>query len=376
MEITKDKSLKNIYFICSLTQKTKTSMQGALSSKGDLMGGIFDRWINTIPESVIFNEYIKPKLNQCKNSDIELIQDFYLYDPKEVGIAPDVLGIKINNKEIPFCIYGKIGNEIRWHQNKNYPQIEVKTLKMSQKMLTLRDQHYSGKYLIFAESTFNIDYLLPFFDKNLFNQNVFDELKMNNETFLEGNYNDYITQINKINLGNDKIGDVNVLVITKAEDFINKSIMCMPGESVQYINNNISEKDFTRIPQTNVDIPLSNYLICRFDNVYSFNEKWYDDFVKRQNIKTLDVKVDNLNSIKIIKINKSSIYIKVTGEATINNFKLKDDVYKIDFAILERSASSPKEYFLQKNICDVLNNNETNLISELNKVIKDNTNGN
>ncbi len=35
-------------------------------------------------------------------------------------------------------------------------------------MLTLRDQHYSGKYLIFAESTFNIDYLLPFFDENLF----------------------------------------------------------------------------------------------------------------------------------------------------------------------------------------------------------------
>jgi len=177
MEITKDKSLKNVYFICSLTQKTKTSMQGALSSKGDLMGGIFDRWINTIPESVIFNEYIKPKLSQYKNSDIELIQDFYLYDPKEVGIAPDVLGIKINNKEIPFCVYGEIGNEIRWHQNKNYPQIEVKTLKMSQKMLTLRDQHYSGKYLIFAESAFNIDYLLPFFDENLFNQNVFFELK-------------------------------------------------------------------------------------------------------------------------------------------------------------------------------------------------------
>lgn len=376
MEITKDKSLKNIYFICSLTQKTKTSMQGALSSKGDLMGGIFDRWINTIPESIIFNEYIKPKLNQYKNSDIELVQDFYLYDPKEVGIASDVLGIKINNKEIPFCVYGEIGNEIRWHQNKNYPQIEVKTLKMPQKMLTLRDQHYSGKYLIFAESTFNIDYLLPFFDENLFNQNVFNELKMNNETFLEGNYSNYITQINKINLGNDKIGEVNVLVITKAEDFINKSIMCMPGESVQYINNNISEKDFTRIPQANVDIPLLYYLICRFDNVYSFNEKWYNDFVKRQNIKTLDVKVDNLNSIKIIKMNKSSIYIKVTGEATINNFKLKDDVYKIDFAILERSASSPKEYFLQKNIYDVLNNNETNLISELNKVIKDNTNGN
>ena len=108
MEITKDKSLKNVYFICSLTQKTKTSMQGALSSKGDLMGGIFDRWINTIPESIIFNEYIKPKLKQYNNLNIELIQDFYLYDPKKVGIAPDVLGIKINNKEIPFCVFGSV----------------------------------------------------------------------------------------------------------------------------------------------------------------------------------------------------------------------------------------------------------------------------
>ena len=376
MEITKDKSIKNIYFICSLTQKTKTAMQGALSSKGDLMGGIFDRWINTIPESIIFNEYIKPKLNQYNNSNIELIQDFYLYDPKEVGIAPDVLGIKINNKEIPFCIYGKIGNEIRWHQNKNYPQIEVKTLKTSQKMLTLRDQHYSGKYLIFAESTFNIDYLLPFFDENLFNQKVFDELKMNNETFLEENYSNYITQINKINLGNDRIGDVNVLVITKAEDFINKSIMCMPGESVQYINNNISERNFVKKPKTIIDIPLSNYLIKKFNSVYRFNENWYNDFVKRQNIKTLDIKIDGLENVKIIKMNKDSIYIKVAGEAIINNFKLNNDIYKIDFAILERSASSPKEYFLQKHIFDILENSEMSLITELNTIIKDNINGN
>lgn len=67
MDITREKALKNIYFICSLTQKQKTSMQGALSSKADLIGGIFDRWINTIPESIIFNEYIKPKLNYNKN---------------------------------------------------------------------------------------------------------------------------------------------------------------------------------------------------------------------------------------------------------------------------------------------------------------------
>ena len=30
-------------------------MQGALSSKCDLVGGIFDRWISTVHKSIIFN---------------------------------------------------------------------------------------------------------------------------------------------------------------------------------------------------------------------------------------------------------------------------------------------------------------------------------
>lgn len=376
MEITKDKSLKNIYFICSLTQKTKTSMQGVLSSKGDLMGGIFDRWINTIPESIIFNEYIKPKLKYYKDLDVELIQDFYLYNPKKVGIAPDVLGIKINNKEIPFCVFGKYDNDICWHKNKDYPQIEVKTLKVSQKMLTLRDQHYSGKFLIFAESTFNIDYLLPFFNESLFSQDIYEKLKMNNETFLECECDELISQTNKINLGNNKIGDVDVLIITKAEDFLKKATSCMPGESVQYINNEISIKDFSQPPKPTVNIQLSHFMTRVYDNVYKFNDNWYKKFVKRQNVKTLDIKIEHLENISIIKMNKSNIYIKVNGNACINNFKLQNDIYKIEFAILERSASSPKEYFMHKNNYDILNNNENDLISSLNAIVKENINEN
>ncbi len=47
LPITKNDILKSIYFITAITQKQNSStMQGALSSKGDLMGGIFDRWIN------------------------------------------------------------------------------------------------------------------------------------------------------------------------------------------------------------------------------------------------------------------------------------------------------------------------------------------
>lgn len=70
--INKNDILKSIYFITAIIQKqTSGSMQGALSSKGDLMDGIFDRWINTVPESIIFNKIILSqysKLLQAKLS--------------------------------------------------------------------------------------------------------------------------------------------------------------------------------------------------------------------------------------------------------------------------------------------------------------------
>lgn len=373
MEITREKALKNIYFICSLTQKQKSSMQGALSSKGDLMGGIFDRWINTTPESIIFNEYIKPKLENYEKLNIELIQDFYMYDPQKVGIAPDVLGIKINNKNIPFCVYSRSSDgNVYWNANNNCPQIEVKTLKTSQKMLTLRDQHYSGKYLILAQSELNIDYLIPFMDKDLFNDNIFDSLRMDDDTFLKENSNGLITQTNKVKEDNEVIGKVDVLVITKAEDFMNKSTMCQSGESVQYINNNIGLKEFKQQPKQMIDIKFSKYLTNIGENIYKFNDDWYSEFVCRPNIKTLNVKVEGIDNISIIKMNKNSLFIKVDGVAVFNNYILKDDIYKIEFAILERSAASPKEYFMQKSIYDILSDNEDELISAINKIIKEN----
>ena len=54
---------KAVYFIANLTQmQGDRPMQGALSSKADYMGGIFDRWINIIPESVIFNKIVLPEV--------------------------------------------------------------------------------------------------------------------------------------------------------------------------------------------------------------------------------------------------------------------------------------------------------------------------
>ena len=59
IEITASDIKSTIYFIACLTQLQKdSSMYGSFNAKGDLSGGIFDRWINRIPESVIFDKII------------------------------------------------------------------------------------------------------------------------------------------------------------------------------------------------------------------------------------------------------------------------------------------------------------------------------
>ena len=135
--IYSDDVKKSIYFIIALTQAQKNpAMQGVLSSRGDLIGGIFDRWINTIPESVIFNKIILPTIDGCE--DCEIISDFYLYKVKDAGIAPDVLGIKKSKRNIPFVVFDN-----GWKPIENMPQIEVKSFKKKQKMITLRNQNYN-----------------------------------------------------------------------------------------------------------------------------------------------------------------------------------------------------------------------------------------
>jgi hypothetical protein len=94
--INKEDVIPFIYFVCSMAQRGK--MYGGISGKSDYMGGVFDRWINIIPEGVIFNKYFLPKIDK----KLEVISDYYEYDPKKSGIAPDVLGIKIGEKAVPF----------------------------------------------------------------------------------------------------------------------------------------------------------------------------------------------------------------------------------------------------------------------------------
>ena len=379
VEIKKNDILKAIYFITAITQKQQgASMQGALSSKGDLMGGIFDRWINTVPEGILFNNIILPDISDGK--DVEIITDFYLYDPKTAGIAPDVIGIKVDDKIIPFVLFNE-----RWETVNNMPQIEVKTYKKPQKMVSLRNQNYDDKYLVMAESEFRIDYLLPFFSNDIFDDEIYERLHMNDTAFIVSNTENRIHQTDQVDVSNDSIGAVTLLKITNARAYMDNSTLCEGNVSVQYLTGIEQKRNNPNGELLNT--PISQYCEITDCGLYRFNENWYEG-VTEQNVpyytkrtrggnieflyRTLDISIENIQAIKVLKKSMSSMYIKTEENASINGYPLVENcIYKIDFQLLDRSSNDGEEYFMQKNLLQFIPDFEEELKNTLSQIIRE-----
>ena len=346
---------KAVYFIANLTQmQGDRPMQGALSSKADYMGGIFDRWINIIPENVLFNKIILPQV--FKNEDVEVITDYYDYNPKVAGVAPDVIGIKYNKKAIPFV---KFDNH--WYPIENTPQIEVKTFKKNQYMVSLRNQGYDQKYLVMAETNFRVDYLIPILNETLFSNEIFLDLHMDDKIFIVSNDDGIIAQPKKVELSDKTLGTVKLLIVTTASDFMKKAVKCESRVSIEYIKS-IEEYNGNRLPK-NSFATLSDYCILNENGLYYFNSNWYDDtdnagftYKNNKKVRTTGFYVSSPEDIDILKINKNNFYIKPRKNCIWQNTNLLcGHIYKITFDILDRSSNDGEEYFLSKNEINKLN---------------------
>ena len=352
--ITKQDVAPYIYFVCSMAQRGR--MYGGLSGKSDYIGGVFDRWINIIPESVIFNKYFLPKIA----NNLEVISDYYEYDPKKSGIAPDVLGVKIGTKAIPFVEYVN-----KWRALKNAPQIEVKSFKKGQYMVSLRNQSYDKKYLVMAETNLDSDYLLPFFEQTVIGEDVYNKLKMEDEVFIKENLNKDLSSVTKIKRDNTNLGSLKLITVCLADDFMRYSNLCGDGEGPFYIK----EINETRTPKT---LPqgttFSNWINKKIDNLYSWKENKLDNNKKHT---LIDVYVENADKIKVLKNSKSSITIYTIGKAKINDTELEENkTYIIKFQLLDRSGSKSGEYFMHKSIIDKIPNKENIMLDNIKQYIK------
>ena len=360
---------KAVYFIANLTQmQGDRPMQGALTSKADYMGGIFDRWINIIPESVLFNKIILP--NVFKNEKVEVITDYYDYNPKIAGIAPDVIGIRYKDKAIPFVRFDN-----HWFPVNDKPQIEVKTFKKNQYMVSLRNQGYDEKYLVMAETSFRVDYLVPIINESLFSNDIFLDLHMNDKIFIVSNDNGIIAQPHKIELSDKSLGTVKLLVVTTAEDFMKKAVKCESRVSIEYIKS-CEEYSGNRLSQE-LNENLSDYCEKGENGLYYFNSKWYDSideegftYKNGKKVRTTGFYLSNPNDIEILKINKNNFYLKANADCYWQNDKLlKDHIYKITFDTLDRSSNDGVEFFLSKNDINRLADSMEKLSTELKKAV-------
>ena len=232
-----------IYFVCSMAQRGK--MYGGLSGRSDYIGGIFDRWINIIPESVIFNKFFLPKIG----NNLTVISDYYEYDPKKSGIAPDVLGVKVGLDAKPFVEYIN-----KWHALNKAPQIEVKSFKKSQYMVSLRNQGYDNKYLVMVEMNLDSDYLLPFFEKTVISEDIYNKLKMDDGIFIKTNTDNDLSSVTKIDRKNTDLGSLKLITVCLATDFMSFSTFCAGNESPVYIK----EINETKTPKNTLSIsPLA-----------------------------------------------------------------------------------------------------------------------
>lgn len=326
IQVEKQDILKYIYFIAEMAQNSgEKGMYGSLAGKSDLMGGIFDRWINIIPESAIFNKYLLPQVSE--KNEVEIITDFYKYSPKQdtTGIAPDVLGLRVNKKIIPFIVYNE-----KWTPIEGMPQIEVKTFKKPQQMVSLRDQGYAGKYLVMVESNYRVDYLVPFFDSEYFSLDVYNKMIMDDKTFIVSNSKGLINHLKEVDVSRSNLGTLRLLTVTETKEFENVATYCEAGVSPIRI--------FSIEPanprKTECDLLLSDYCELNSNGLYRFKSNWYDGlengipfFSKKSKTgneskefcRILDFHCSNISAIKILKKNKNDFYIFANENCQINS---------------------------------------------------------
>ena len=370
IEIKKEDVLKQVYFILSLVQKSDKPMHSRNESKLDYMGGIIDRFINTLPESVIFEKILLPKIANDKK--IELIRDFYSYSPEEAKTAPDLFGIKVDGKIIPFVEYDE-----GWNILPSCPHVEIKTLKEKQYMISLVNQGYEKSYLIFVESNFNVDYLMPFMSKKYFGDEIYNEIMLDiesyNEKLIKSDINGYIKPIKKINLDNDVLGSIKILRITKTEDFIKKANLAQKGVSPEVIR----EIEYHEVKQKIDSVPLKNFCYEIEKKYYRFNDNWYTFKDKegkirrpRDKVVTLDFYCSDISSVEFLKMNQDNFYIRVKNEVILNGKKLKIGDYKLElFKPFKRDNKKNNEYFIDKLLLSRVDDYEESLLNDIKEKI-------
>lgn len=168
------------------------------------------------------------------------------------------------------------------------------------------------------------------------------------------------------------IGEISLIKITNAGDFMNQSTLCEGNISVSRMKE--IKKRCMNLKKDLIHEKLSSYAETspRLSKLFEFNSKWYKKMNIPDRVKCLDFAADNFDEIEIIRFTQKGIVINALKPGcSFNGEKLSvGNQYSVTFEILNRSGNNGSEYFLQKQCASYLKSSEKQLIKEVIAVIK------
>ena len=189
---------------------------------------------------------------------------------------------------------------------------------------------------------------------------------MDDGVFIKSNANKDLKSVTKINRVTTDLGTLKLITVCLAKDFMAYSNLCNANESPIYVK----EINETRTPKAFSAVhPLSCYLTQnKISGLFGWNTNILDENSKH---KLLDVYVNNIHNINLIKNSKSSMTINTKGPAKINDIELEGNkTYIIKFQLLDRSSNRGEEYFMHKTIIDKIPTKEDDMLESIKQHIK------
>ena len=339
-----EKELKRLLYWIVCKFKEDEFHHQAASTKSDLIGGFFDRWFNRAPEFLIFDELLKDK-------KYDVIIDNFLYGQDTKKNAPDIIGLQKNNKVlVKFAVY----RDGEWVKIKSMPLIEVKTNRKKQSLISVGDtQMDSNHYYVFVESNVREDYLLPIFEKSVFDKEIFNSFKDYKE-FIDSDKEQKIIPLPKLKIDKE-LGYFKLIGIFKGDAVKECSILVGMNSS----NNPEKPRYFASIEKIDKINPSMNEQLR--EGLYREGREIVPFYIKF---------LKNNSGAVIIKKLISYFVINVKGKVDINGNKLEEGYYKINFKRFDRS-SKKKEYIGDKKVFEnYAKNSQTDLIKIFDKLAK------
>ena len=340
--VTKEMIAKGAYWI--LMKFNADKFHRALdSAKRDKFGGYLERWLAKVFEKPFFDTLLKQY-----NKKYSIIYDDLIYKDHKLKTAPDVLGLKLEDKLIQF---GKYKDE--WEHFEGMPKIEIKSFRKDHYVATTNASQ-TADYYVFLETDLDDDYLKTIFSDSFYDEKNYQEILKNWEV-LKSLFEDTSNVFKEIDKPENKLEKFNVelLSIMSHQEWAKLSKI---AKGAVKVSNRIVQQPQKPLYFKKIEENISMHWSSKKNPM---GEKNLEDLTldddKRKYLMPIfqNEEVNDGSNGLIADITGSSdstIYFSIGKAFRLNGKKYNKGNYKMSFVVFDRSAGFDEHCALKDSV--------------------------